>query len=175
MSSPRDAATGWSSRSKQHRSIETTPFRRHQATVPLQAIFAVLFMFSVAGPAFAQTTALAVDPPPTVIQVDVYSRPLTGDTFGPEERISVRLGFSEPVAVTGNPRLVLQVGDQTRGADLYAVSGNRQWVFFQHYVQASDHDDDGISIPANAVRLNRGSIRDSAGNDADLTHEAIRR
>lgn len=79
--------------------------------------------------------------------------------------------FTEPVVVTGNPRLVLQVGDETRGADLYRTSG--AWVYFEHYVQASDRDDDGISIPANAVRLNRGSIRDSAGNDADLTHEAV--
>ena len=115
----------------------------------------------------------SLDLPPAVTQVDVVNRPLAGDTFGPDERISVRVGFSEPVLVDGNPRLVLQVGEQTRGADLYGVSGNRLWVFFQHYVQASDRDDDGISIPANAVRLNRGSIRDSAGNDADLTHEAV--
>lgn len=294
MSSPRDTAADRFLRSKQRRSIESTPFRRHQATVPLQAIFAVLFMFSVAGPAFAQTTALAVeavyffsapprgvhtlgsevflqvqfnrevevtgsprlaltigedtryanfvsvlgaegnrrwldlryyvaasdrdddgisipanalslnggsirdtdgndadlthdpvpdnpehkvngslDPAPTVTRVDVYNRPLTGDTFGPDERISVRVGFSEPVVVDGNPRLVLQVGDQTRAADLYAFSRNRQWVFFQYYVDATDRDDDGISIPANAVRLNRGSIRDSAGNDAELTHEGV--
>ena len=81
--------------------------------------------------------------------------------------------FSEPVVVTGNPRLVLQVGDETREADLYGVSGSREWVFFQHFVEASDRDDDGVSIPANAVRLNRGSIRDSGGNDVDLTHEAV--
>ena len=289
MSSPRDAAAGWFSRSRQHRSIESTPFRRHQARIPLQAICAVLFMFSVAGPAFAQTTAPAVEAvylvnapaggvhvlgsevflqvrfnrevevtgsprlaltigadtryanfravlgaegdrrwldfryyvaasdrdddgisipanalslnggsikdtdgndadlthdavpdnpehrvngsPPTVIRFRVLSRPLAGDTFGPDERIDVLVQFSEPVVVTGNPRLVLQVGDETRGADLYRANG--AWVYFEYFVEESDRDDDGIGIPANAVRLNRGSIRDSAGNDADLTHRAV--
>ena len=113
----------------------------------------------------------SLDPPPVVTQVDVFRRPLTGDTFGPDERIAARVRFSKPVVVTGNPRLLLQVGNETRGADLYAASG--EFVFFQHHVDASDRDDDGISIPADAVRLNRGSIRDSRGNDADLTHEAV--
>ena len=86
-------------------------------------------------------------------------------------RVSAVVTFSEPVAVTGNPRLVLRIGDQTRSADLYSHSGNS--LYFRHFVEPSDLDDDGISIPANAILLNRGSIRDSRGNDADLKHEAV--
>ena len=113
----------------------------------------------------------SIDPPPTVVRVDVPSRPLSGDTFGPGEEIRARVRFSKSVAVTGNPRLVLQIGDQTRGADLFSARG--EWIHFRHFVEASDSDDDGIGIPANAVLLNGGSIRDSRGNDADLTHEAV--
>ena len=103
--------------------------------------------------------------------VDVYSRPLSGDTFGPGEQIHARVRFDKPVTVTGNPRLVLQIGDQTRGADLFGATG--LYIHFRHFVEASDLDDDGVSIPANAVLLNRGSIRDAHGTDADVTHEAV--
>ena len=115
----------------------------------------------------------SVDPsalPPTVTRVDLSS-PLSGDTFGPGDQVNAIVHFSKPVVVTGDPRLVLQMGDQTRSVDLFSVFAER--LNFRYFVKASDRDDDGIGIPANAVRLNGGSIRDSAGNDADLTHEAV--
>ena len=96
--------------------------------------------------------------PLTVDQVSVVNRPLSGgDTFGPGEEIRVQVRFSRALTVTGNPRLVLQIGDQTRGADLYSQLSDKV-LAFRHFVEASDRDDDGISIPANAIRLNRGSI-----------------
>ena len=116
----------------------------------------------------------SVDPadfPPTVTEVNLSGRPLSGDTYGPSDRVNAYVRFSKPVVVTGELRLVLRMGDQARSADLYAVSADR--AFFNYFVKASDRDDDGIGIPANAVRLNGGSIRDSRGNDADLTHEAV--
>jgi hypothetical protein len=41
-------------------------------------------------------------------------------------------------------------------------------AFFEYVVQAEDSDADGISIAADALRLNGGTIRDRSGNDADL-------
>ncbi len=114
----------------------------------------------------------SIGAPPFVVGVPFGSSPLSGDTFGPGEEIRALVLFNKPVAVTGNPRLVLRIGDRTRGADLYSAVGNQ--LRFRHFVEASDRDDDGISIGANAVLLNGGSIRDSRGNDADLTHEAVR-
>ena len=112
----------------------------------------------------------SVDLPPVVI--DLGFGFLGGEgTLGPGQRIDARMQFSEPVVVTGNPGLALRIGDQTREADLQQVYGDR--AHFQYYVQASDRDDDGVVIPANAVRLKGGAIRDSAGQDADLTHEAV--
>ena len=37
-------------------------------------------------------------------------------------------------------------------------------AFFEYVVQAEDSDADGISIAADALRLNGGTIRDRSGN-----------
>ena len=123
-----------------------------------------LLTLSAGAPALAQDA-------PSVIDVAV-SPPRNGDTFGPGDRVAAYVAFSERVAVTGEPSLVLRVGDQNRSADLYTVASSGQ-LWFNYFVKPSDHDDDGISIPANAVQLNGGSIRSAGGSDADLTHEAV--
>ena len=46
-------------------------------------------------------------------------------------------------------------------------------VPFIYHVQIGDSDPDGISIAADAIDLNGGSILDDAGNDADLSHDAV--
>ena len=81
--------------------------------------------------------------------------------------------FSEPIEVTGTPQLTLQVGTQPRQMDLHRRSRRDSTLDFTYFVQSSDVDTDGISIPANALTLNRGSITDADGNDADLTHDAV--
>ena len=40
-------------------------------------------------------------------------------------------------------------------------------------VQEGDLDTDGVAIEANSISLNGGFIKDQAGNDAILTHEAV--
>ena len=44
---------------------------------------------------------------------------------------------------------------------------------FDYQIAKGDLDPDGVAIDANSVVLNRGSIRDGAGNDAILTHSAV--
>ncbi len=45
---------------------------------------------------------------------------------------------------------------------------------FDYRVQAADRDEDGISIPANAMILNGGTITAADGTtDADVTHDAV--
>ena len=46
-------------------------------------------------------------------------------------------------------------------------------AYFAYVVQEGDLDRDGPAISANSVVLNGGFIRDAAGNDAVLTHEAV--
>ncbi len=145
-----------------------------------RTLLVFLFALSAGVPALAQDdSALAVedDPAPVVTRVAFVNSPGSGDTYGPGDWIQARVWFSKPVVVSGEPRLVLRMGDQTRSTDLYR--GRRlnealvTSVSFRYLVKASDRDDDGIGIPANAILLNRGSIRDSRGRDADLTHEAV--
>ena len=98
-------------------------------------------------------TAVTVDPPPH------------GDTFSVNSTIVPALAFSDPVAVSGSPRLALIIGTRTRQAVYWTTVGDQ--VLFRYRVQASDEDDDGLSIAANALTLNGGSIR-AGSADADL-------
>ena len=38
---------------------------------------------------------------------------------------------------------------------------------------SGDSDSDGVAVGANAVSLNGGAIKDAAGNDVVLTHDAV--
>ena len=78
------------------------------------------------------------------------------------------------------PQLELNIGGEKRVAkthELSSIVGTS--VVFSYTVQAGDQDADGISIGANALRLNGGSINDdsgdrtSAGEDADISHSAV--
>ena len=80
------------------------------------------------------------------------------------------------LVVTGRPRLALTLGAHTRYAEyqsLVTSNGEPRVLEFTYAVQPSDRDDDGIGIPANALTLNGGSIKDADGNDADLSHDAV--
>jgi hypothetical protein len=73
----------------------------------------------------------------------------------------------------GVPRLALTIGDRTVYADYVSGSGTTNLVF-QYVVQPGDTDTNGISIPANALEMNGGSMTDAAGNAAlDVTHAAV--
>ena len=57
------------------------------------------------------------------------------------------------------------------GPDAPYISGSGTTALvFEYTVLATDEDDNGIWIEADAVRLNGGTIKDSDDNDADLTH-----
>ena len=124
----------------------------------------------------------SIDRAPIVTNVAVYG-PRSGDTFGARETIRVEVVFDEAVTVTGTPQLALTIGTFTRPASYvsyedyisstgdvsaYFRSSDERYVYFLYTVQASDLDVDGISIAANALTLNGGTIRDAGGNAATL-------
>ena len=104
--------------------------------------------------------------PPKVSGVGINVRPQDGEAYGAGEQIRVWLNFSQPVEVDGTPMLALGVGGQTRQASFSGGAGVTLW--FRYVVQAADRDADGISIGADALSLNGGSIRSAAGADAEL-------
>jgi len=104
---------------------------------------------------------------PSVEEVRVVSSPQLGDTWIAHEEIRIRVRFSDPVLVTGGPRLALEIGDRTTFADYY-YSDDR-WVWFRYTVRSEDRDPDGISIGSGALLLNGGTIADASGNVANLS------
>ena len=88
------------------------------------------------------------------------------------EVVQATVTFSENVSVTGTPQLALQIGSATKIADYASGTGTAALVF-EYTVAAGDTDTDGVSIGANALRLNSGTIGDAAENAATLTHTAV--
>ena len=124
----------------------------------------MLVAMAAAGVAVEEVTAQ--DAAPTVAGVSFASQPHSGDTYAVGELIEIRVDFTEAVTVTGRPQLKLTIGTTARTASLRLRTSTRLW--FQYEVQAEDLDRDGISVGADALSLNGGSIKDSTNNDADL-------
>ena len=105
--------------------------------------------------------------PPAVRAVTISSSPASGDTYGAGETITVQLGFQIAATVTGTPQLALGMGTGTVPAAYASGSGTKTLVF-AYEILATDADTNGISVAANALSLNSGTIQSGAGTDATL-------
>ena len=110
--------------------------------------------------------------PPAVSTVAITSDPGTDGIYAADDKIGVTVTFSEPVVVTGRPRLTLDVGGEDRRAE-YEIGTGTAALLFAYKVDEDDEDDDGVSIAADQLRLNGGTITDRANNAAFLTHTAV--
>ena len=81
--------------------------------------------------------------------------------------------FDGPV-VTEDLQVALTIGTETRYPVMFSRAIGRHFYYFEYTVQEVDRDEDGNSIPANALILNGGTIALAADGtiDADLTHAA---
>jgi len=85
--------------------------------------------------------------------------------------LSVTVNASEPMAVTGTPRIAIDVGGVTRYATYASGSGTAS-LTFTYAVQAGDFDANDITL-ASPLDLNGGTLTDLAGNPpAALTFTA---
>ena len=106
-----------------------------------------------------------------ISSVGIYSGAGEDNTYGRGDRIRAAVTFAEPVDVTGTPQLMINVGDTQRAADF---SGNdNQVALFDYDVVTGDLDTDGISIDADSLVLNGGTINDSDDDAVSLTHAAV--
>ena len=104
----------------------------------------------------------------------ISSAPRTGDTYAVDETITLQVRFDEPVMVTGEPRLPIQVGPRPRNIVLYTSGSGTDTLTFSYTVRNGDTDDDGVSVDANALRLPAGaSIADVNGLTAAIEHGAL--
>ena len=110
--------------------------------------------------------------PPEVSGLVITSNPGTDRTYAAGDEIEVTVSFSETVKVGGTPQLRLRVGSRTRTAGYLRGTGTAALVF-GYEVDEGDEDSDGVSIEADRIGLNGGTIEDEAENAAELAHEAL--
>ena len=102
---------------------------------------------------------------PTIVSVT----PPAPNIYMTGQDLDFLVRFSAPVVVDtsgGTPRLALTIGSEVRYAD-YVSGSTTDTLTFRYTVQASDFDNDGITV-ANKLERNGGTIRDTSGNDAGL-------
>ena len=114
---------------------------------------------------------------PEIERVEVASTPDRNDTYGAGDGIRIEVTFDQAVEVEGDPEFGLSVGGE-RVAEYRWGSGTEVLVFV-YTVRPEDRDRDGIWIGAHdhaenpTFRLDGGDrIRNAAGQDADLSHDA---
>ena len=119
--------------------------------------------------------------PPEITSIEIFSDPGEDDTYAAGDTIKLNITFSERLEIDfGTPRLRLDIGGKTRmayrvrRAVLDIQAGETGYIMAYSYTVADgDNDEDGISIPANAVHRLWADVKDINGNDAILEHEAI--
>ena len=95
--------------------------------------------------------------------MQIVSNPVGGD-YSTGAEVVVRVLFDRAVGVSGAPQLALTIGSATRYAGYVEhfeegyVTRDARSSHFRYVVQSSDCDPDGISIGANALTLNGGTI-----------------
>ena len=108
--------------------------------------------------------------PPAVSNIEISSNPGSDRFYIPGDEIQAKVTFSETVAVTGMPQLMLELGGSLRTATYQGGMGTTALVF-DYEVADGESDTDGVGVEADS--LSGGTIRDGAGNHAVLDHEAL--
>ena len=109
-----------------------------------------------------------VEAAPAVMAMAVTSTPGASGLYGPSSVIRVTVTFSRPVEVVGAPQLAIEIGTAVRQASYVSGSGTPT-VVFEYVVQPADRDEDGISIPADALTATGGAALRIAGGTMAAT------
>jgi hypothetical protein len=124
------------------------------------------------GPSAIDYTASADTTPPTVSSITLSATGAQNDTINAGDVITATVTLSEPVVVTNTPQLGLTVGSVVVQAS-YVSGSSTNVLKFSYTVANGDVDANGVSIAADALVLNGGTIKDIAGNNLTPTHAAV--
>ena len=155
-------------------SIRRTTDLSHAVAVPANQTRTYQLAVVVSGDEqwWSNQVALAgVKRAPTVASLGITSLPGADGIYAIGDVVQVTVSSEENLTVTGAPTLALDFDGAAKIASYAETAGSA--VTFAYTVAEGDGDADGVAIPANALGLNGGTIRDGAGNDLILTHEAV--
>lgn len=121
----------------------------------------------------ATTRAITIDTvAPTISSVGLSGSGAQNSFLNAGDTITATVTFDSVVTVTDSPQMALTVGSTTRQAAYLSGTGSNA-ILFRYTIASGDTDVNGISVAANSLALNGGSIVDAAGNPATLTHGAV--
>jgi hypothetical protein len=106
---------------------------------------------------------------PTVSSVNVPANA----TYISGQNLDFTINFDENITVNtggGTPQLALTIGATTRQATYQSGSGTSS-LLFRYTIQSGDADSDGIAV--GSLASNGGTLRDPAGNNANLTLNSV--
>ena len=116
------------------------------------------------------TTSVLVDASaPTVSSVSVPSNA----TYIAGQNLDFTVNFNENITVSttsGTPQIAITIGATVRQASYISGSGGSA-LLFRYTVQNGDNDTDGIAV--GTLASNGGTLRDAAGNNANLTLNSV--
>ena len=82
--------------------------------------------------------------------------------------IPIQVAFSETVIVTGTPQITLAFDDAVTKAVNYTDKSNSNTLVFNYAIESGENTNDLDYSTTGSLSLNGGTIKDVAGNDADL-------
>jgi hypothetical protein len=110
---------------------------------------------------------------PTISSIGITS--ITGISNGygnAGDIVNATVVFTKNITVTGSPTLALNIGG-TSVISAYSSGSGTSSLVFTYTILSGQNDSNGISIDANSVSLNGGTLVDSVGNTATITHSAV--
>jgi hypothetical protein len=106
-------------------------------------------------------------------QIVSLINPVNGTYADGGGELTFQVNFSEPVDITGAPRLSLEIGSSTKYA-VYKSGSGSTGIEFSYAIGPLDSDSDGISFASNSIELNSGEIKASGDqNTADVNFSAF--
>ncbi|CAN2208989.1 Concanavalin A-like lectin/glucanases superfamily [Candidatus Nanopelagicaceae bacterium] len=107
----------------------------------------------------------------SISSISVTSSSGIDQVYRSDETITVSVIFTQKVFITGTPRIPIQ--GLTSKYLTYASGLDTTTITFTYTPDSNDLDLNGFEINANILNLNGGTITDSSGENAVITHSAL--